>query len=55
MDQRGTTAAHTDATAVVGATTEFEPDVMDLLVETLRRAVGREVPVVGTEPCWARW
>jgi hypothetical protein len=49
MDQRGTTAAHADATAVVGATTEFEPDVMDLLVESLRRAVGREVPVVGTD------
>ncbi|MER5475232.1 Clp protease N-terminal domain-containing protein [Streptomyces sp. NPDC002685] len=49
MDQRGTTGAHTDATAVIGATTEFEPDVMDLLVETLRRAVRRELPAVGTD------
>ncbi|MFF4228760.1 Clp protease N-terminal domain-containing protein [Streptomyces sp. NPDC001820] len=49
MDQRGTTAAHADATAVIGATTEFEPDVMDLLVETLRRAVRRELPAVGTD------
>ncbi|MFC4464532.1 hypothetical protein ACFPH6_08130 [Streptomyces xiangluensis] len=43
------TGAHADATAVVGATTEFEPDVMDLLVETLRRAVRRELPAVGTD------
>ncbi|WP_405727620.1 hypothetical protein OG607_25055 [Streptomyces sp. NBC_01537] len=49
MDQRGTTAAHADAAAVVGATTEFEPDVMDLLVETLRRAVRSELPAVGTD------
>ncbi|MDW4910757.1 Clp protease N-terminal domain-containing protein [Streptomyces sp. ADMS] len=49
MDQRGTTAAHTDATAVVGATTEFEPDVINLFVETLRRAVRGELPVVGTD------
>ncbi|NEC88371.1 hypothetical protein [Streptomyces sp. SID12501] len=49
MDQQGTTAAHADATAVVGATTEFEPDVMDLLVETLRRAVRFELPTVGTD------
>ncbi|MFC4612139.1 hypothetical protein ACFO9E_30935 [Streptomyces maoxianensis] len=49
MDQRGTTAAHAGATAVIGATTEFEPDVMDLLVETLRRAVRRELPAVGTD------
>ncbi|WP_329280179.1 hypothetical protein [Streptomyces sp. NBC_01451] len=49
MDQRGTTAAHADDTAVVGATTEFEPDVMDLLVETLRRAVRLELPAVGTD------
>ncbi|MFF3242846.1 Clp protease N-terminal domain-containing protein [Streptomyces sp. NPDC002870] len=49
MDQRGTTGAHADATAVIGATTEFEPDVMDLLVETLRRAVRRELPAVGTD------
>ncbi|MFF0223678.1 hypothetical protein [Streptomyces sp. NPDC004629] len=34
---------------MAGATTEFEPDVMDLLVETLRRAVRRELPVVGTD------
>jgi hypothetical protein len=34
---------------MVGATTEFEPDVMDLLVETLRRAVRRELSVVGTD------
>lgn len=49
MDQRGTTAADADATAVVGATTEFEPDVVDLLVVTLRRAVRRELPAVGTD------
>ncbi|MFJ1969303.1 Clp protease N-terminal domain-containing protein [Streptomyces sp. NPDC087903] len=49
MDQRGTTGTHADATAVGGATTEFEPDVMDLLVETLRRAVRRELPAVGTD------
>ncbi|MFJ6568718.1 hypothetical protein ACIQNU_14935 [Streptomyces sp. NPDC091292] len=42
MGQRGTTD-------VLGATTEFEPDVMDLLVETLRRAVRRELPAVGTD------
>ncbi|MER6525806.1 hypothetical protein [Streptomyces sp. NPDC001508] len=34
---------------MAGATTEFEPDVMDLLVETLRRAVRCELPVVGTD------
>ncbi|MGW4730967.1 hypothetical protein ACWEQC_17710 [Streptomyces shenzhenensis] len=49
MGQRATSDAHADGTDVVGATTEFEPDVMDLLVETLRRAVRREVPVVGTD------
>ncbi|ASQ97873.1 hypothetical protein [Streptomyces sp. 11-1-2] len=49
MDQRATTGVHADGTAVIGATTEFEPDVMDLLVETLRRAVRRELPVVGTD------
>ncbi|MFJ5837512.1 hypothetical protein ACIQGO_12205 [Streptomyces shenzhenensis] len=49
MGQRATTGAHADGTDVVGATTEFEPDVMDLLVETLRRAVRREVSVVGTD------
>ncbi|MEV6589917.1 hypothetical protein [Streptomyces acidicola] len=49
MGQRETTGVHADATAVVGATTEFEQDVMDLLVETLRRAVRRELSVVGTD------
>ncbi|MFE5122644.1 Clp protease N-terminal domain-containing protein [Streptomyces sp. NPDC056669] len=49
MDQRRATGAHADATALIGATTEFEPDVMDLLVETLRRAVRRELPAVGTD------
>ncbi|MGW2523453.1 hypothetical protein ACWC09_42025 [Streptomyces sp. NPDC001617] len=49
MDQRSTTGAHADATPVAGATTEFEPDVMDLLVEALRGAVKRESPVVGTD------
>lgn len=49
MGQRATTGAHADGTAMAGATTEFEQDVMDLLVETLRRAVRREVPVVGTD------
>lgn len=39
MDQRTTT----------GATTELEPDVMDLLVEALRGAVRREATAVGTE------
>ncbi|MCX4767935.1 hypothetical protein OG562_44790 [Streptomyces sp. NBC_01275] len=34
---------------MVGATTEFEPDVMDLLVQTLRRAVRSELPAVGTD------
>ncbi|MDX2540427.1 Clp protease N-terminal domain-containing protein [Streptomyces sp. WI04-05B] len=49
MDQRSTTGAPADATTVDGATTEFEPDVMDLLVEALRAAVERESPVVGTD------
>ncbi|MFI1728625.1 hypothetical protein ACH40E_05160 [Streptomyces acidicola] len=49
MGQRETTGAHADGTAVVGATTEFEQDAMDLLVETLRRAVRRELSVVGTD------
>ncbi|MPY47744.1 Clp protease N-terminal domain-containing protein [Streptomyces acidicola] len=49
MGQRETTGAHADGTAVVGATTEFEQDVMDLLVETLRRAVRCELSVVGTD------
>ncbi|MFF1920643.1 hypothetical protein ACFVW8_08700 [Streptomyces sp. NPDC058221] len=38
-----------DRTAVVGASTEFEPDVMELLVETLNRAGRRELSVVGTD------
>ncbi|MFG3532569.1 hypothetical protein ACGF8B_38540 [Streptomyces sp. NPDC047917] len=49
MDQRGTTGAHADATTVAGVTTEFEPDVMDLLVKALRRAVGSEFSAVGTD------
>lgn len=49
MDQRRTTEVHADATAVDGVTTEFEPDVMGLLVETLRRAAKRELPAVGTD------
>ncbi|WP_405816414.1 hypothetical protein OG241_17680 [Streptomyces sp. NBC_01390] len=49
MDQRSTTGTHTDAKTVDGATTEFEPDVMDLLVEALRGAVERESPAVGTD------
>ncbi|MFF2328929.1 MULTISPECIES: hypothetical protein [unclassified Streptomyces] len=38
-----------DGMAVTGATTEFEPDVMDLFVVTLRRAVRRELSAVGTD------
>lgn len=49
MDQPGTTAPHTYATAVIGATIEFEPDVMDLLVGALRRGVRHELPAVGTD------
>ncbi|MFJ8785276.1 MULTISPECIES: hypothetical protein [unclassified Streptomyces] len=49
MDQPGTTAPHADATAVIGATMEFEPDVMDLLVGALRRGVRHELPAVGTD------
>ncbi|WP_405777877.1 hypothetical protein [Streptomyces sp. NBC_00859] len=49
MDQRVTTGSHAHATAAGGATTEFEPDVLELLVETLRRAVRRELPAVGTD------
>ncbi|MDX3850201.1 hypothetical protein [Streptomyces sp. AK02-01A] len=48
MGQRGTTGA-ADGMAVIGATTEFEPDVVDLLVETQRRAARRELSVVGTD------
>ncbi|MEL5955182.1 hypothetical protein AADR41_10430 [Streptomyces sp. CLV115] len=49
MDQRGTTGAHADATTVAGVTTEFEPDVIDLLVKALRRAVRSESSAVGTD------
>ncbi|MDQ1025527.1 hypothetical protein QF035_003109 [Streptomyces umbrinus] len=55
MHQRPTTGAHTDATAtaepaaLAGAPTEFELDVMELLVEALRDAVKFESPAVGTE------
>ncbi|MCZ4510117.1 hypothetical protein O3Q52_18355 [Streptomyces sp. ActVer] len=55
MDQRPTTDAHTDADADFGAgagggaTTEFESDVMNLLVEALRVAVRHESPAVGTD------
>ncbi|MGW2233408.1 hypothetical protein [Streptomyces sp. NPDC001759] len=49
MDHRSTTGTHADATSVAGATTEFEPDVIDLLVEASRGAVKRESPVVGTD------
>ncbi|MEV0741918.1 Clp protease N-terminal domain-containing protein [Streptomyces sp. NPDC050549] len=49
MDQRSTTGAHADTTPVAGSTTEFEPDVMDLLVEALRGAVKHESPAVGTD------
>ncbi|WP_406167598.1 hypothetical protein OIE52_17780 [Streptomyces canus] len=50
MGQQEMTGAHADGgTAVTGAATEFEPDVMDLLVETLRRAVRQELSAVGTD------
>ncbi|MFF0015333.1 hypothetical protein [Streptomyces sp. NPDC005374] len=50
MEQQEMTGAHADdGTTVTGAATEFEPDVMDLLVETLRRAARGELPVVGTD------
>ncbi|MFJ1805153.1 MULTISPECIES: hypothetical protein [unclassified Streptomyces] len=50
MGQQEMTGAHADGgTAVIGAATEFEQDVMDLLVETLRRAVRRELSAVGTD------
>ncbi|GGL04581.1 Clp protease N-terminal domain-containing protein [Streptomyces flaveus] len=52
MHQRPTTGAHADATAMAvlaGAPTEFELDVMDLLVKALREAVKLESPAVGTE------
>ncbi|MEV0486710.1 hypothetical protein AB0I69_39715 [Streptomyces sp. NPDC050508] len=41
--------------AVVAGPREFEPNVIDLLVETLRRAVRHELSTVGTDThCWAR-
>ncbi|MFC8664894.1 hypothetical protein [Streptomyces sp. NPDC057199] len=55
MHQRPTTGEHTDATAMdgsaalAGAATEFELDVVELLVEALRDAVKFESPAVGTE------
>jgi hypothetical protein len=50
MGQRATTGAHADGSnSLVGATTEFEPDVINLLVATLRRAVRSELPAVGTD------
>ncbi|MCX4561477.1 hypothetical protein OHA02_35500 [Streptomyces phaeochromogenes] len=55
MHQRPTTGAHADATAMAEsaalahAPTEFELDVMELLVEALRDAVRFESPAVGTE------
>ncbi|GAA2300937.1 hypothetical protein OKJ48_40355 [Streptomyces kunmingensis] len=49
MDQLRTSRADTDDTAVTGATTEFEADVLDLLVRSLRRAAGAELPDVGTD------
>jgi hypothetical protein len=48
MGQRGTTGT-ADGMAAIGMTTEFEPDVMDLFVETLRLAVKRELAHVGTD------
>ncbi|MFF3817205.1 hypothetical protein ACFYYD_11400 [Streptomyces bluensis] len=49
MGQRATTGAHAYGTDVIGATTEFEADVRDLLVGTLRSAVKQELSVVGTD------
>ena len=41
--------------AVVAGPREFEPDVIDLLVEALLRAVRHELSAVGTDTrCWAR-
>ncbi|WP_165685255.1 Clp protease N-terminal domain-containing protein [Streptomyces sp. KO7888] len=45
MGQRGTTAD----VAGLGVTTEFEPDVMEVLVETVRRAVRGEAAFAGTD------
>ncbi|MFB7656920.1 MULTISPECIES: Clp protease N-terminal domain-containing protein [unclassified Streptomyces] len=47
MEQRETTGARDDGTA--GMTTEFEPDVIELLVAASRRAVRSEPAVVGTD------
>ncbi|MFJ1812694.1 MULTISPECIES: hypothetical protein [unclassified Streptomyces] len=50
MGQQEMTGSHADGgAAVAGAATEFEQDVMDLLVETLRRAVRLELSAVGTD------
>lgn len=55
MGQQEMAGAHADdGTAVIGAATEFEPDVMDLLVETLRRAVRGELSAVGTDTLLGR-
>ncbi|WP_432132251.1 Clp protease N-terminal domain-containing protein [Streptomyces tendae] len=45
MEQRGTTAD----LAGLGVTTEFEPDVMEVLVATVRRAVRGESAFAGTD------
>ncbi|MET7321281.1 Clp protease N-terminal domain-containing protein [Streptomyces sp. NPDC005549] len=45
MGQRGTTVD----LAGLGVTTEFEPDVMEVLVATVRRAVRSELACVGTD------
>ncbi|MCX5036343.1 MULTISPECIES: Clp protease N-terminal domain-containing protein [Streptomyces] len=45
MGQRGTTAD----VAGLGVTTEFEPDVMEVLVATVRRAVRGEAAFAGTD------
>jgi len=49
MGQQGTAGAYVEGGPLAGATTEFEPDVMDLLEETLRRSVRAELPAVGTD------
>ncbi|WP_405520865.1 Clp protease N-terminal domain-containing protein [Streptomyces canus] len=50
MRQQEMSGAHADdGTALIGAATEFEPDVMDLLVETMRRAVRSKLSTVGTD------
>ncbi|WP_432080528.1 hypothetical protein [Streptomyces sp. WAC 04229] len=47
MEQRETTGARDDGMA--GMTTEFEPDVVELLVAAARRGVRSEPAVVGTD------